>query len=157
VIRKVSEDTKTTIEVDEQGIVSIMGKKDDVTAARTHVEALTRVFKEGDIFEGTVKKIFEFGAVVEIATGVEGLVHISEMAPHRVEKVTDIVCPDEKVPVAIKSVDERGKISLSIMKANPQFAELRGKKECTNLSSENFVRYNKEDDGHRPERPKRRY
>jgi polyribonucleotide nucleotidyltransferase len=156
VIKKLCEETSTTIEVDDLGIVSIIGKKDDVAAARTHVEALTRVFKEGEIFQGVVKKIFEFGAVVEIAPDTEGLVHISEMAPQRVEKVTDIVCPDEIVPVAIKSVDERGKISLSIVKADPQFAEKRGKKECTNLSGDNFVRYNDGDGQHRSRRPERR-
>ena len=67
----------------------------------------------GEVFQGKIIKIMNFGAFVEILPGQEGLVHISELAPHRVEKVEDIVKEGEIIKVKVKGVDEQGKISLT--------------------------------------------
>lgn len=135
-IRKISEDTNTTVEINEDGVAYISGKKEGVKSAKAYIESLTKTYKEGDTAHGKVVKIFDFGAIVELGPNQEGLVHISELAPHRVENVTDVVCPGEIVPVTVTGVDERGRIKLSIVKDNPNFAKERGKKDCTEFTGE---------------------
>jgi polyribonucleotide nucleotidyltransferase len=79
------------------------------------VSGLTREFKAGDIVEGTVSKILDFGAVVDLSPFADGLLHISELANYRVNKVEDIVKLGDKVKVKIIATDPAsGKISLSI-------------------------------------------
>ena len=68
----------------------------------------------GETFTGRVTRIFPFGAMVEIGPKQEGLVHISELAPFRVNQVTDVVSPGDEVPVKVVGVDEQGRVNLSI-------------------------------------------
>jgi polyribonucleotide nucleotidyltransferase len=134
-IRKISEETNTSIEMADGGIAFISGKKEGVAKAKQKIEDLVRVYKEGDQTYGIVTKVFDFGAVVEISPNAEGLVHISELAPFRVQNVTDIVCPGERVPVTIVNVDEKGRLKLSIVRDNPNFAKERGKKDCSEFKN----------------------
>jgi polyribonucleotide nucleotidyltransferase len=67
----------------------------------------------GEVFQGKVKRIMNFGAFVEILPGQEGLVHISQLADKRVEKVEDVVNVGDIVPVKVMSIDEQGRINLS--------------------------------------------
>ena len=82
---------------------------------------MTHIYKKGERFEGEVTKILDFGAFVKIAENTEGLVHISEIANFRLEKVNDYLTVGQKIPVIIKEVDERDRIKLSLKEADPNF------------------------------------
>lgn len=124
IIQKITADTGAEIEIEDDGSVTITGKHDGVEAAKEIIEGIVHVYKPGEKFEGTVTRLMDFGAFVAIGkNGDEGLVHISEMAPFRVNKVTDLVQVGDKVPVAVKEVDEKGRLNLSIKAANPDFAK----------------------------------
>ena len=75
---------------------------------------LTKEFEIGETFVGKVTRIFPFGAMVEIGPKQEGLVHISELAPFRVNQVTDVVSPGDEVPVKVVGIDDQGRVNLSI-------------------------------------------
>jgi small subunit ribosomal protein S1 len=83
-------------------------------------------YRGGDVLEGKVTKVVAFGAFVEIIPGVEGLVHISELAEHHVESPSEVVSPGDKVWVRILEIDEnRRRISLSVKRAESQNLPLR--------------------------------
>ena len=82
---------------------------------------MTHEYKSGERFEGTVVRVEAFGAFVNIAPDTDGLVHVSEIAPFRVDNVGDYLKIGDKVPVVVKEVDERGRIALSIKSASPDF------------------------------------
>ncbi|HYC34735.1 MAG TPA: S1 RNA-binding domain-containing protein, partial [Candidatus Paceibacterota bacterium] len=77
-------------------------------------------YKPGERFNGVVTRLMDFGAFVKIGHNAEGLVHVSEIAPFRVERVADFIKEGMTVPVAVKEVDEKGRINLSIKRANPE-------------------------------------
>ena len=82
----------------------------------------------GDKFEGPVVRLMDFGAFVKIGPNNDGLVHVSEMAPFRIDKVTDAVALGDVVPVVIKEIDEKGRYNLSIKAADPEWATKKGLK-----------------------------
>jgi polyribonucleotide nucleotidyltransferase len=120
-IKEMMAQSGATIDIEDDGTVYITGVDGSAEAAKKLVEDLTRDFMEGDRFNGTVTKVVEFGAFVRIAGSTEGLVHVSEMAPFRVEKVSDYLKEGDVIPVVVKGVDERGKISLSVKQVEPDF------------------------------------
>ncbi|MDP3996582.1 MAG: polyribonucleotide nucleotidyltransferase [bacterium] len=123
-INEIREATGTEIEIEDDGTVFITGKDGGAEKAKEIVEEMTREYKAGDKMQGVVTKIADFGAFVRIGYNTEGLVHISEIAPFRVNKVSDILKEGDKVPVVIKEVDsEKGKIRLSIKDVDPNFAK----------------------------------
>jgi polyribonucleotide nucleotidyltransferase len=111
------------IDIEEDGTVFITGKHETAQKAKEIIENMTKEYKTGERYEGTVERIADFGAFVRIGHNAEGLVHISEIAPFRVEKVTDVLSVGDKVPVTITNVDETGRLKLSIKQANPNFAK----------------------------------
>ncbi len=122
VIHKITEETGAQIDIEEDGTVFITGKNGAAEAARARVEEIIHEFEPGEHAEGEVVKIMDFGAFVKISASTEGLVHISEMAPWRVERVSDLLAEGDTVPVVVKEVDKAsGKISLSIKRRNPDF------------------------------------
>jgi len=122
VIKGITEKTGAEIDIEQDGTVLITGKNHkDTDAAKKMVEDLTHEFKAGETITGPVTRMFEFGAMVDIGGGQEGLIHISELAPFRVEKVTDIVKPDQIVTVKVIGVDEKGRINLSLKQADPNY------------------------------------
>ena len=74
---------------------------------------MTQNPEKGRIYAGKVKKIMDFGAFVEILPGIDGLVHISQIAPHRIDKVTDVLKEGDEVQVKVLEIDRDGKIRLS--------------------------------------------
>lgn len=114
IIRAIQEQTGTKIEVDDTGKV-IIASVDVVGAeeAKKAIESLTQQAEVGKLYEGTVRKITDFGAFVEIFPGTDGLVHISQLANERVRKVTDVVKEGETVMVKVIGIDGQGKIKLS--------------------------------------------
>lgn len=113
IIRAMQSETNTTIEIDDLGVIKIAAVSDkDAKAALEMIKEITREPEVGVIYEGTVVKIMDFGAFVQIMPNVDGLVHISQLASHRVAKVTDIVKEGEKIRVKVLEVNN-GKIRLS--------------------------------------------
>jgi len=113
-IRKIIEDTGADINIDDDGTVKIYSPDSKACEAAAEViRGLTEEPEEGKIYEGTVVKIMDFGAFVQFLPGRDGLVHISELAPHRVNKVEDVVKEGDKVKVKFIGIDDRGKIKLS--------------------------------------------
>lgn len=120
-INAIREETETEITIEEDGTVIVTGKNGGADKAIKIIESMTHEYKVGETAEGEVVKIMDFGAFVRIGHDTEGLVHISEIAPFRVEKVSDILKEGDRVPVKIIRVDEKGRLSLSIKEANKDF------------------------------------
>ncbi|MCK9355917.1 MAG: polyribonucleotide nucleotidyltransferase [Dehalococcoidia bacterium] len=113
-IRAIIEETKTTIDVKNDGRVMIGSPSEEATRkAVKMVEDLTREAKIGEVYTGKVTRVFDFGAMVEILPGKEGLVHISELADHRVPTVQDEVQVGDEVTVKVIEIDSLGRINLS--------------------------------------------
>ena len=124
VIKEIKEKSGADIDIEDDGTVYCTGKDGAAEKAKAIIEAMTHEYKIGERYEGVVTKIAEFGAFVRLQGDTEGLVHISEIAPFRVEKVESLVKVGEIVPVVVKEVDaERGRVSLSIKMANPDWAK----------------------------------
>lgn len=114
-IQSIVAETGAEIDIEDDGTVFITAVKEaGMRAAEAKIKMLTKEFEIGEVFTGKVTRIFPFGAMVEIAPRQDGLVHISELAPFRVEQVTDVVSPGDEVPVKIIGVDDQGRINLSI-------------------------------------------
>jgi len=114
VIRGIIEETGVKMDVEDDGTVIIASS--DEAASRRAVEMVQRLTAEveiGKIYRGTVRRIMDFGAFVEILPGTDGLVHISQLAPERVRRVTDVLKEGDEVLVKVLDVDKQGKIRLS--------------------------------------------
>jgi polyribonucleotide nucleotidyltransferase len=130
VIRGIVEETGVKMDVEDDGTIMIASS--DEAASRKAVEMVHRITAEAEIgktYKGTVRRIMDFGAFVEILPGTDGLVHISELAPHRVRRVTDILKEGDEVLVKVLDIDRQGKIKLSRKEAlseNPESQSPRG-------------------------------
>jgi polyribonucleotide nucleotidyltransferase len=114
VIKDIIARTGTTINIDDSGRVDIASSNvDAVKAAIAMIQALTREAEIGKIYTGTVRKIAEFGAFVELFPGTDGLIHISELSDKRVKSVSDVLKEGDEVLVKVVSIDKTGKIRLS--------------------------------------------
>ena len=113
-IRGIIDKTGVTVDIDDKGLVSL-GSPDEsrLNEAIQIIEGLTQSPEKGCIYAGKVKKIMDFGAFVEILPGIDGLVHISQIAPHRIDKVTDVLKEGDEVKVKVLEIDRDGKIRLS--------------------------------------------
>ena len=113
-IRQIISETGVTIDVEDDGTVTIASADAEAAArAVAMVKWLTEEAEVGKIYRGTVKKIVDFGAFVEILPGTEGLLHISQIAKERIAKVTDVLQEGDEVMVKVLEVDKQGKIRLS--------------------------------------------
>ena len=115
VIRALTEETGAMIDIDDDGNVKIASS--DLAAAedaKTRIEQITSDAEVGAIYDGTVKKIMDFGAFVEILPGKDGLVHISQICEERVDKVTDKLAEGDVVKVKVLEIDRQGRIRLSM-------------------------------------------
>jgi polyribonucleotide nucleotidyltransferase len=113
-IRSIIEETKTTIDIDNDGTV-LIGSPDEEAALKAIkiIEELTKSVEVGGIYTGKVTRLMSFGAFVEILPGKEGLVHISELADHRVDKVEDIAKVGDEITVQVTEIDNMGRVNLS--------------------------------------------
>ena len=113
-INQIIDETGVSIDIEDDGSVFITSA--DETSARKAVDwvmNITREVKAGELFQGRVTRIMNFGAFVEVLPNQEGLVHISELADQRVEKVEDIVKVGDVIPVIVREIDAQGRINLS--------------------------------------------
>ncbi|MDD5251590.1 MAG: polyribonucleotide nucleotidyltransferase [Patescibacteria group bacterium] len=118
-INKIIDETGATIDVEQDGTVTVCSvNKAMLDKAVKWVNDITREVQAGELFEsGKVTRILDFGAFVEFLPNQEGMVHISELAPWRVNKVTDVVNVGDVVPVKVIKIDELGRINLSLKAA----------------------------------------
>ncbi|PIR82550.1 polyribonucleotide nucleotidyltransferase [Candidatus Kaiserbacteria bacterium CG10_big_fil_rev_8_21_14_0_10_59_10] len=114
------------ITIEEDGTVFITGKNGAAEAAYEEIRGLTREYEVGERFEGPVTRLMDFGAFVKIGPNTEGLVHVSEVAPFRIDKISDALAVGDVVPVVLKEIDEKGRYNLSIKAADPEFASRKG-------------------------------
>ncbi|MBI4137887.1 MAG: polyribonucleotide nucleotidyltransferase [Candidatus Sungbacteria bacterium] len=123
VINDIIAQTGVQIDIEDDGTVFITSeKKEGMDRALALVKQITREFKPGELVEGKVTRMFEFGAMVEIGPKQEGLIHISELAPWRVDRVEDIVRPGDTVPAVIKNIDDQGRVNLSLKDVPGRYA-----------------------------------
>jgi len=115
VIRALTEETGTQINIDEDGTITI-ASADPAKAeeAKRRIEQITAEVEIGKVYEGPVVKILDFGALINLLPGKDGLLHISQIAHERVEKVTDYLAEGQIVKVKVMETDEKGRIKLSM-------------------------------------------
>lgn len=119
VIRALTEETGTTIEIEDDGTVKVAATDGDKARhAIRRIEEITAEIEVGRIYNGKVTRIADFGAFVAIGAGKEGLVHVSQIADKRVEKVADYLELGQEVPVKVLEVDRQGRVRLSIKEAS---------------------------------------
>jgi polyribonucleotide nucleotidyltransferase len=124
VIREITETTGTKIDIGEDGTINIFATTGEAAeAAQKWIEGITAVPEIGKIYSGKVVRIVDFGAFVNFLGGLDGLVHISEMADHRVNQVTDVVNEGDVVKVKVLEIDGRGKVRLSMKVVDQQTGE----------------------------------
>jgi polyribonucleotide nucleotidyltransferase len=114
VIRGITEQTGAKIDIDDNGLIHIASA--DGPSAQKAIEIIKSITADAEldkVYKGTVKKIMDFGAFVEILPGREGLLHISQIAEERIEKVTDVLQEGDEVVVKVIEIDKMGKIRLS--------------------------------------------
>jgi polyribonucleotide nucleotidyltransferase len=113
-IRAIQNESNTRIEIDDSGLIKIAAvTKEDGEVAVKMVEDITREPEVGEIYEGKVVKITDFGAFVQILPGTDGLVHISQLAPRRITRVSDVVKEGQTLKVKVLEISRDGKIRLS--------------------------------------------
>lgn len=126
VIRALTEETGTTIEIEDDGTVKIAATDNEkAKRAIERIEDITAEIEIGRIYNGKVTRIVDFGAFVSVGVGKEGLVHISQIADKRVEKVSDYLQSGQEVLVKVLEVDRQGRIRLSIKEAQPSSPEVQ--------------------------------
>ncbi len=114
-IRGICDETGASIDITDDGMVKIFAaSKDAANAAKARVDAITAEAEIGKVYTGKVERIVDFGAFVNILPGKDGLVHISQIANERIEKVTDVLQEGQEVKVLVLDVDNRGRIKLSM-------------------------------------------
>jgi len=113
-IRAITDETKATVDIEQDGTVFV-GAVDEAAAQRAvqMINDLTREVKVGEIFTGKVVRIMSFGAFVELLPGKDGMVHISELSDHRVDKVEDVVKVGDEITVKVIEIDNQGRVNLS--------------------------------------------
>ncbi|HLB51032.1 MAG TPA: polyribonucleotide nucleotidyltransferase [Patescibacteria group bacterium] len=118
IINQIIDETGVTIDIEDDGSVFITSP-DEISAqkAAEWIKNITREVKAGEMFQGRITRIMNFGAFAEILPGQEGLIHISQLADRRVERVEDVVNIGDIVPVKVREIDTQGRINLSLKDA----------------------------------------
>lgn len=124
IINEIIAECNVQIDIEDDGLVMITSvDPEGMKKAVNWVKQLTREITVGEVFTGPVTRVMDFGAFVEISPKQEGLVHISEMAPYRVGKVSDICKVGDVVTVKVYEIDSMGRINLSMKRAAPDYKE----------------------------------
>jgi len=132
VIREIVEKTGAKIDISDDGTVKIASANgESIKAAINWIKSIASEPEVNHVYDGTVVKVVDFGAFVNFFGSKDGLVHISQLAPRRVQKVTDVVKEGDKVKVKLLGFDERGKVRLSMKSIDQQTGEdLEGKQKA---------------------------
>jgi polyribonucleotide nucleotidyltransferase len=114
VIRALTEETGTTIDISDDGVVTIASTSSEGMAeAKKRIENITLEVEVGQVYDGTVLKLLDFGAIVNILPGKDGLLHISEIANERIKDINDYLKDGQQVKVKVIQTDEKGRVRLS--------------------------------------------
>jgi len=117
-IRALTEETGTTIDIGEDGTITIASTDADKAAhAKKRIEEITAEVEIGRIYDGKVLRLLDFGAIVQILPGKDGLLHISQIARERVNQVSDYLKEGQDVRVKVLEADEKGRVRLSMKAA----------------------------------------
>ena len=122
-IKGITEETGAKIDIDDDGTITISAVDGEKAKhARSIIQGMTRKLSAGDVFIGKVTRIIPIGAFVEFLPGKEGMVHISQLADHRVGKVEDEVAVGDEVTIKIREIDNRGRVNLTRLGIHPDEA-----------------------------------
>ena len=126
VIQKITAESGAQVDIEEDGTIHIASPDAAACeAAKKMIETIVFVPEVGSLYYGKVVRILQFGAFVELAPGKDGMVHISKLADHRVEKVEDVVNVGDMIWVKVTDIDEKGRVNLSYRDA---IKEIKAKK-----------------------------
>jgi polyribonucleotide nucleotidyltransferase len=120
-VNEIREQSGAEIDIEDDGTVFCTGKNGSAEKARDIIAEMTHEYQPGEMFKGVVTRLMDFGAFVKIGHSAEGLVHVSEIASFRIDRVADYIKEGMEVPVVVKEVDEKGRINLSIKRADANF------------------------------------
>jgi len=124
VIRALTEETGTTIDIQDDGTVTIASVNADACdAARARIEQITAEVEVGRIYEGPVLRLLDFGAIVQLLPGKDGLLHISQIAKERVNQVSDYLKEGQVIRVKVIEADDKGRVRLSMKAAAEEDAQ----------------------------------
>ena len=123
VINEIKDKTGVEIDIEEDGIIYITGEMAGVEKAKILIEEIVKEYKTGDKLMGEVVRVADFGVIVKLDSRNDGLVHVSEIASFRIERVEDYMKVGMKVPVIIKGIDDKGRMKLSIKDVDPNFIQ----------------------------------
>ena len=123
VINEIKEKSGVEIDIEDDGTIFVTGDKVGAEMALALIEEIVKEFKPGEKYQGEVVRVADFGAIVKLGNKTDGLVHVSEIANFRIDKVENYLKVGMKVPVVIKDVDEKGRLKLSIKDADPNFIQ----------------------------------
>jgi polyribonucleotide nucleotidyltransferase len=156
VINRIIDETGVSINIDDDGLVMVCGTEaDKVAEAVRQVKEIVHVFEVGEVIKGKVVRLLDFGAFVALNSNQDGMVHVSELAPYRIDKPSDFVSIGDEITVKIKEIDDQGRINLT-MKGLPENQALwqseKGKSSGNGFSNH---RPSFGGNGRRPSRPNR--
>lgn len=121
VINDIIAKTGVTIDIEQDGLVAVTSTSDEaMQKAINWIKNLVREIKVGEVFQGKVSRIMDFGAFVELVPGHEGMVHVSELASHRISHPSEIVKIGDIIPVKVTAIDKQGRIDLSVRAATEE-------------------------------------
>jgi polyribonucleotide nucleotidyltransferase len=121
VIRGIQEETGTTIEIEDDGTISIACvSAEGGEAAKRRIQELTAEVEVGKVYEGTVLRLLDFGAIVQLLPGRDGLLHISQISQERVNAVSDYLKEGQVVKVKVLEADDKGRVRLSMKAVHAQ-------------------------------------
>jgi polyribonucleotide nucleotidyltransferase len=123
VINEIKDNTGVEIDIEENGTVYITGEAIGAEKARSLIEDIVKEYKEGDRVTGEVVRVADFGVIVKLGPKSDGMVHVSEIAPFRIDRVETYMKVGMKVPIVIKGIDDKGRLKLSIKDADPNFIQ----------------------------------
>jgi polyribonucleotide nucleotidyltransferase len=128
VIRSIIEETGVKIDVEDDGTVYVSSQDgESMSKAVDRINRITAEAEVGKVYKGTVRKVVDFGAFVEILPGTDGLLHVSQMGPGRVRRVADVLREGDEIMVKVLEVDRQGKIRLSQREVQPAGQSAQGK------------------------------
>ncbi len=121
-IKQIRTDTGVdSIDIEDDGTVSVSGNKEAVASVIQKIHDMTRSFEVGDTIDATIKNITDFGAFAELSPSKDGMIHVSEFSPQRIDTVDSVVSSGDIVPVVVKEVRPDGRIALSVKDRDPSF------------------------------------
>ncbi len=148
IINAIIDETGVSIDIEDDGLVMICGTDlEMVDAAVKQVKDIVHVFEAGEVLKGKVVRILDFGAFIALSANQDGMVHVSELAPYRVEKPSDFLNVGDEVTVKIKEVDDQGRVNLSMKGLSENEALWKDEKGKSNGASNSRPSYNNNSNG----------